>query len=112
MVDRPPENRPRKPTDLLAVEDIAELYGWDTKRAWTLLRSLGRRGLCIRFEGHRRLYVRRGDLESAMTQVHELDVANVAPPELFLPDAEWRALRDAVDRAFPHLPGGESRPPT
>lgn len=57
---------PPKSSDLLAVEDIAELYGWDTKRAWTLLRSLGRQGLVVKFQGHRRLYVRRGDMESAM----------------------------------------------
>lgn len=56
-----------KSTDLLAVEDIAEEFGWDTKRAWTLLRSLGRQGLVVKFQGHRRLYVRRGDMESAMS---------------------------------------------
>lgn len=58
---------PHRPTDLLAVEDIAAEFGWTTARAWTLLRSLGRQGLVVKFAGHRRLYIRRGDMESAMS---------------------------------------------
>lgn len=55
-----------KPTDLLKVEDIAAMYGWSHEEASTLLRSLGRRGIVRKFEGHRRLYIMRRDLESAM----------------------------------------------
>lgn len=60
----------QKPTDLLKIEDIAEMYGWTHEEASTLMRNLGRRGLVVKFEGHRRLYVTRQNLERAIRRVH------------------------------------------
>lgn len=58
--------RPRKPkpTDLLTARMIADEYGWDIRHAESVVRAIGRQGGLVRIEGLRRIYIRRGDLET------------------------------------------------
>lgn len=61
------KQRAPQPDDLLTGSDIADLYGWPIDRAEALLRSIARKdGKWVEFEGFRRLFVRRADLEARM----------------------------------------------
>lgn len=62
-----PREKTKRPTDLMGASDIAEEYGLTTGAAQNLFRAIARRrGGPIFFEGVRRFYVYRSDVEASL----------------------------------------------